>query len=94
MAISKSFSTIRKETNRRGADFLRIDSHVGLTFSGLALAATDQEGRRRTTGIARRAHDTIMRLRQKIKLTDTQTTELDRNLLRLKRELQTLGEAF
>jgi hypothetical protein len=94
MAISKTLSTIRKETNRTGADFLRIDSHVGLTFSGLALAATDEEGRRRTTGIARRAHDTIIRLRQNIELTDNQTTELDRNLLRLKLELQTLGEVF
>jgi len=94
MGISNFLSTIREETNRTGADFLRIDSQVGLTFSGLALAANDKEGRRRTTGVARRAHDTIMRLRHKIELTDTQTTELDRNLLRLKSELQRLGESF
>ena len=94
MDISDIFSTSRKETNRTGADFLRIDSQVGLTFSGLALAANNKEARTRTTGIARRAHDTIMRLRQKVELSDTQTTELNRNLLRLKRELRTLGEVF
>ena len=94
MALSTILSTIRKETNRNGADFLRIDSQVGLTFSGLALAANDEEERRRRTGVARRAHDTIMRLRRNVELTDTETTELDRNLLRLKSELQTLSESF
>jgi len=94
MAISNILSTMTKETNRTGADFLRIDSQVGLTFSSLALAANDEEGKRRKTGIARRAHDTIMRLRHKVKLSRAQTAELNRNLLRLKTELQTLGEVF
>ena len=83
-----------KNAERVGSDFLRIDSQVGLTFSSLALAANDEEGKRRKTGIARRAHDTIMRLRHKVKLSRAQTAELNRNLLRLKTELQTLGEVF
>jgi len=83
-----------KNAERVGSDFLRIDSQVGLTFSGTALATDNEEKRRRTTAIARKAHDTITRLRPSIELTNAEESELDRNLLRLKRELQILGEIF
>jgi phage shock protein A len=76
------------------ADFLRIDSEVGLTFSGIALLATDKETRRRTTEFARKAYDTIARLKGRIVLTDGENAELDHNLLRLKGELQSLSQAF
>jgi hypothetical protein len=76
------------------ADFLRIDSEVGLTFSGIALAAIDRETRIRTVKIARKAFDAIARLRRSVELTAREETRLDRNLLRLKLELQTLGEIF
>jgi phosphoenolpyruvate carboxylase len=80
--------------NRARADFLQIDSEVGLTFSGIALTATDTEKRRRTIKVAREAFDTIMRLRGNAELTDEEESRLDRNLLRLKGELQSLGETF
>jgi hypothetical protein len=49
--------------NRAGAGFPQIDSQVALTFSGIALTASDTEKRRRTIKVAREAFDTIVRLR-------------------------------
>lgn len=76
------------------ADFLRIDSQIALTFCGIALATDDWEKRTRTTRLARRAYDTIIRLRLNIELTNVEADKLDRNLQRLKSELTTLGEKF
>jgi len=82
------------QTNRIGARFLQIDSEIALTFCSLALGANDEEKRRRTTQSARKAYDTIMRLRKGIKLTDAQKGKLDANLQRLKSELRRLGEGL
>jgi len=79
---------------RVGRDFLQIDSEIALTFCGLALAAKDEEKRRRTIRSARKAYDTITQLRKGINLTDVQRNKLNANLLRLKEELQSLGETF
>ena len=81
-----------ERTNRVGAEFLQIDSEIALTFSSIAMGASDKEKRRRTTKTARRAYDTIMRLRKGIVLTDIQREKLDANLQRLKNELQRLGQ--
>jgi len=94
MAVSRVPSSTINSINSSTADFLRIDSEVRLTFSSIALLATDRETRRRTTNAARKAYDTIARLRGQIVLTDAEEATLDRNLLRLKGELQSLGQAF
>ena len=83
-----------QRTNAIGAEFLQVDSEIALTFSGLALGARDEGNRGRTAQAAHRAYETIMRLRERIELTEAQTEKLDRNLLRLKSELQRLGEIF
>lgn len=80
--------------NRAKRDFLQIDSHVALTFSGIALAASNEEKKKRTTRTARTAYDTIMRLRNGVDLTDAEKCKLDRNLEQLKSELLRLGENF
>jgi hypothetical protein len=85
---------LTERTNRLGAEFLQIDSEAALTFSGLALEASDEGKRRRATQAVRKAYDTIMRLRKGIKLTDAQNDKLDTNLQRLKSELKSLGERF
>jgi hypothetical protein len=82
------------DTNRARADFLLIDAEVALTFAGIALAAKDEEKKRRTTQTARKAYDTILRLRKNADLTDAEGIKLDRSLLRLKSELQRLGETI
>ena len=80
-----------ERTNKLGAEFPQIDSEIALTFTSLALAARNNETRRRTTETARKAYNAIMRLRKSIKLTDAQSVQLDTNLQRLKSELQRLG---
>lgn len=80
--------------NKVGADFLRIDSEVALTFSGIALQTTDEEKSRRTRRIAREAYFTIMHIRKNIDLSKADSEKLDANLQRLKSELQLLGESL
>jgi len=94
MAVSRTPSPILNSTNRIGADFLRIDSEVALTFSGIALAATDRETRRRTAMAAHKAYDSIARLLRRFELTDAEREKLDANLQRLQSELQFLGPAL
>jgi hypothetical protein len=88
-AVPKKWPT--KQTNKIGAEFLLIDSHIALTFSGIALEAPEGEKRARTSTTARRAYDTILRLRKGIELNDSQIATLNANLLRLENELRSLG---
>ena len=81
-----------EQANMVRAEFLRIDTQVVLTFSGIALSTTDIGKRERTSMIARRAYDTILKLRAFVWLTDIQTESLADNLERLHFELKVLGE--
>ena len=81
-----------ERANRIGADFLRIDSEIALTFSDIALHASDPQRRSRTTASARRAYETILRLRKDIELSHAEGDKLDANLKRLKTELEDLGQ--
>jgi septal ring factor EnvC (AmiA/AmiB activator) len=92
MAVARMVPPVVNSTNRVAADFLRIDSEVALTLSGIALAATDEATRRHTTMVARRAYDTIARLKERIELTGAERDKLDANLQRVKTELQSLGQ--
>ena len=87
-------SAVAGRTNRLSVDFLQIDSEIGLTFSGIALDASDSEKKNRMTQSARRAYDTIARLRANVELSQAEGDKLDINLQRLKSELQHLGERF
>jgi len=81
-------------TARVMAEFLRVDSEMGLTFSGLALYTDDLNKRNRATEAARKAFDTVTRLKIDVSLTDAQSETLERNLLRLRSELERLGQHF
>jgi hypothetical protein len=83
-----------RPANRVMADFLRIDTEMGLTFSGIALVAENQQKRIRTTQVARTAYDTITRLKQTVLMTELEADKLNRNLRRLRCELEVLGETF
>jgi hypothetical protein len=85
---------MQKQARRARRDFLQIDSEIGLTFSSIALTANDEDKRRRNTQTARKAYDTVTRLKNDINLSDAEKAALDHNLLRLKKELQCLGEKF
>ncbi len=90
MAVARTSPRAADSTDRIAADFLRIDSEVALTFSGIALMAIDEVTRRRTTMAARRAYDTIAGLRWNIELTEAERQKLDKR--RLPIELQSLGQ--
>jgi hypothetical protein len=83
-----------RRSNTVGANFLQIDTEIGLTFSTIAVETNDLEKRKRTTRTARRAYDTITRLRKQIELSDAEGAKLDGTLLRLKSNLQKLGESL
>jgi hypothetical protein len=71
---------------------LRVDSEVALTFASIALRSKDQETTARTTRVARKAYDTIVKFRRGIALSAADKSKLDGNLRRLRKELQSLGE--
>lgn len=83
---------LRTQANRIGAEFPQIDAEVALTFSGLALKAYSRENRERQSDAARKAYDTIMRLRHDLDLNNTERDKLDAKLNRLKSELRRLDE--
>ena len=83
-----------KRTSKIRANFLQIHSETGLTFSGIALRERDANTRRRTIQTARKAYDTIMRLREGTDLGESDREKLEANLRRLKSELESLGQEF
>lgn len=87
-------TSIAQRHNQLKADFLQIDSQIALTFSGIALGASNTEKKERMTLSARKAYNAIMRLRRGVELSDVEKDKLDANVDRLKSELQTLGQNF
>ncbi|HEY1678661.1 MAG TPA: hypothetical protein VGG04_13185 [Candidatus Sulfotelmatobacter sp.] len=81
-------------TSSAAADFLRIDSELALTFSGIALAASELAMKTRTTIFARKAYDTIARLQGRVELTGTERDRLEVNLAKLRADLQGLGQTL
>ena len=75
-------------------DFLKVDVATALTFAGIALQTNDSEKRERNCRNARVAYDTVLRLIERVDLTDEDSQILNGNLERLKSELVQLGEAF
>jgi len=75
-------------------DFLKVDVATALTFTEIALQASDSEKRGRNCRHARIAYDTVLRLIRRVDLTDEDSQILSSNLKRLKSELVQLGEVF
>lgn len=88
------FTPVARRANKLKADFLLIDSQMALTFSGIALTTSNSATQVHTTQEARKAYNTIIRLRQDIDLSDQEKNKLDVNMARLKGELQRLGQNF
>ena len=82
------------ESNRVSIDFLKVDLQTALTFSELALQSPDGIKRNRNRRNARRGYDTILRLIDKVSLSDSDARSLGGQLLRLKSDLEELGETF
>jgi len=84
----------RNRLNRASADFLKVDVQTALTFTGIALQATDPVKRQRNQRSARNAYDTVLRLIGKVQLSESDARVLGSNLERLKSELRELGETL
>src|SRR5262252_3487887 len=50
---------LNRQTNRLGANFLKIDSEIALTFSRIALDTHNEAKKRRAIRVARNAYDSI-----------------------------------
>ena len=85
---------LRAQTNRAGAQFLLVDVDVALTLSEMALNARNRENKQRQYDSARKAYETINRLRRNLDLEQGEWEKLDAKLQRLKSDLQKLEKAF
>lgn len=91
--VSRQIPWDRARSNRARANFLLIDSAIALTFSGIALETSNEAKKRRTTQAARKAYETITRLKRNTDLGDADINKLETNLRRLKSELHSLGQS-
>ncbi len=87
------FVATRERMNRVSADFLKVDVETALTFASNALNTEDGVKKERNRKAARKAYDTVLRLAQKIELTDKEANTLNRGLEKLRADLLALGEA-
>lgn len=91
--VDELLANVRR-LNRATVDFLKVDVETALTFSGIALQTDNSVKKERNQRSARKAYDSVLKLAEKVDLTDQDVQTLSRNLARLKSELQTLGEVF
>jgi len=89
-------SSIQYDDLRRTAvGFLITDLNTAMTFVAIALNADrNPETKSRNMANARRAHDTVSRLRNNLRCTAEENEVLDEKLHSLKTALLALGESF
>jgi hypothetical protein len=74
-------------------DFLFTEAETGLTFISMALKAeADPIGTMDNVASARKAYDTILRFKDRVRLDRKQRDRLDSRLVRLRLGLLSLGE--
>ena len=78
-----------------GADFLRTEVDLGITFADIAReAGSDPDKVRRNTKNARTAYDTVLRFAPRCAFTVTEAEEMSVRMAHLKASLVALGESF
>lgn len=85
---------LERECNRTGSDFLKVDLATALTFAENARSSEDAAKRRRNLKSARKAYDTVLKLAQKVTLSNGDAEEIKEKLGKLRSELIELGEVF
>lgn len=87
-----STEPLRDELRRQFVEFLLVDAELGLTFAALAQAPQRcLDGRKKSYQNARKAHDAIRRLEQRVSLTELERRELDSRIDRLRAILAELS---
>ena len=84
----------RARLNQASADFLKIDVQTALTFCQIARETHDLRKKLRNRHHARQGYDAILRLRQRVILTEEEALDLAENLEKLRGQLVKLGEAL
>jgi aspartyl-tRNA synthetase len=84
----------RESLDRASAEFLKIDVQTALTFMMIARQTQDNSRQQRNLRAARKAYDTVLRLRNRILLNEEDARELTSGLKKLRSELEQFGEAF
>jgi hypothetical protein len=89
-------SHLAQEFSQRGTDFLKIELQTGLTLAEVAMnmeAGSPEQLKSRTN--ARKAYDTVLRLRPRIGVYGKQNErKIEELLKRLRSALERLGESF
>lgn len=89
----KSRQQLREDFNQNGFAFLMTDLDSALAFAQLAMRLNiDPEVKRRNLINARKAYDTVVRLREKLQLDSGQQSAFDEKRTNLKNALEQLGE--
>jgi len=91
--MTKSQQQLREDFNQNGFDFLMADLDSALAFAQRALGLNvDPEVKRRNVNNARKAFDTVDRLREKLQLDCGQQSAFYEKRTKLKNALEQLGE--
>ena len=77
-----------------GTAFLRTELELGLLFARIALDSNHKAKTLRNTANARLAYDTALKLRDKLLLASTESSNIGTSLELLKGQLLELGESF
>ena len=87
-------NSIASEFNQTGADFLKIELKTGLTFASIAVGEEPGSEKRITNQAnARKAYETVLRLRNRLEIpTEAITREIQNGLDQLRSALEELGE--
>ena len=79
------------DQNAVSVEFLKTELETGITFANLALSARHEDRLERTKANARKAYDTALKFKDKLKL--EKAAELNSLVKDLRNKLQDLGES-
>ena len=83
-----------EETNRVGAEFLKLDLQTAFTFVNLARQMPIDVRKQHHCKAARRAYETVLKLVKKVDLNCEDARAISRLLTQLRSELRGLGETL
>jgi hypothetical protein len=85
---------LRDDFNQKGFEFLMVDLDTALAFTQRARQSADAAVKRRNADHARKAYDTVTRLRKKFELDSEQQNAFEQQLSKLKAVLEQFDEEF
>ena len=86
-----SFSRLREESNKVGAEFLVVELDTGLTFLDVAETTSSEESRIRNRKNAEIAYKTALRMAPRVMLVAAQKEAVNQRIAALKSRLEKHG---